>query len=77
MSLSRNCKDIIKLENADLTQFIFISRVVLENCIVCDKAIIKKGSVLKNCLVGLNFIVEEGTTKDKAHLTGEGFMEIE
>lgn len=52
-------------------------RVVIENCIICDKAVIKKGSVLKNCLVGFNFIVEEGTTKDKAHLTGEGFMEID
>lgn len=51
--------------------------VVLENCIVCDRAVVKKGSVLKNCFVGFNFVVEEGTAKDKAHLTGEGFMEIE
>jgi translation initiation factor eIF-2B subunit gamma len=50
---------------------------VLENCIICDKAVVKKGSVLKNCLVGFNFTVQEGTTKDTAHLTGEGFMEIE
>lgn len=49
----------------------------MENCIICDKAVVKKGSVLKNCLVGFNFTVEEETTKDKAHLTGEGFMEIE
>lgn len=53
------------------------SRVVLENCIICDKAVVKKGSVLKNCLVGFNYTVEEETVKDKAHLTGEGFMEIE
>jgi translation initiation factor eIF-2B subunit gamma len=51
--------------------------VVIENCIICDKAVIKKGSILKNCLVGFNFIVHEDTTKDKAHLTSEGFMEIE
>lgn len=51
--------------------------VQLENCIICDKAVVRKGSVLKNCLVGFNFTVQEGTIKDKAHLTGEGFMEIE
>lgn len=50
---------------------------MLENCIVCDKATIKKGSVLKNCLVGFNFVVQEETVQDKAHLTGEGYMEIE
>lgn len=52
-------------------------RVVIENCIICDRAVIKKGSVLKNCLVGFNYVVQEDTTRDKAHLTGEGFMEIE
>jgi carbonic anhydrase/acetyltransferase-like protein (isoleucine patch superfamily) len=51
-------------------------RVVIENCIICDKAVIKSGSVLKNCLVGCNFVVQENTTVEKAHLTGEGFMEI-
>lgn len=51
-------------------------RVVIENSIVCNHATIKKGSILKNCLVGHNFIVQENTVKEKAHLTGEGFMEI-
>lgn len=55
-----------------------IYRVVLENCIICDKAVIKEGSCLKNCLIGPNYTVVEKTNRDKAHLTtDDGLMEIE
>lgn len=55
-----------------------IYRVTIENCILCDRAVVQKGSNLKNCLVGSNFVVSENTTQEKAHLTSEdGFMEIE
>jgi translation initiation factor eIF-2B subunit gamma len=63
--------DSVIMSNATIEE-----KVVLENSIICDKAIIKQGSVLKNCIVGHNFVVQENTTKEKAHLTGEGFMEI-
>lgn len=53
-------------------------RVVIENCIICDKAVIRKGSVLKNCLIGPGHEVAENSNKEKAHLTNsDGFMEIE
>lgn len=52
--------------------------VVIENCVLCDKAIVRKGSNLKNCLVGSNHEVAENTIKEKAHLTNsDGYMEIE
>lgn len=52
--------------------------VVIENCVICDKAVIQSGCVLKNCLVGPNHEVAEDTTKEKAHLTNSDvFMEIE
>lgn len=50
--------------------------VIIEHSIICDKAIIKTGSVLKHCLVGHNYTVPENTTKERVHLTEEGFMEI-
>lgn len=51
---------------------------MIENCIICDKAVIKTGSNLKNCLIGPNFIVFEKTVKEKAHLTNDdGLIEIE
>lgn len=56
----------------------FCFSVVIENCIICDKATIRTRSVLKNCLIGSNFDVAEGTLKDKVHLTNaDGYMEIE
>lgn len=52
--------------------------MVIENCIICDKAVIKSGSVLKNCLIGFSFVVPEETKKEKVHLSGsESYMEIE
>lgn len=58
--------------------FIDIYSVAIENCIICEKAIIRTGSTLKNCLVGPNHEVEANTIKDKAHLTNsDGYMEIE
>lgn len=45
--------------------------VQIENSIICDKAVVKEKAVLKNCIVGHNFVVLEGTTADKASLTGE------
>lgn len=52
--------------------------MVIENCVLCDKAIVRKGSNLKNCLIGSNHEVAENTNKEKAHLTNsDGYMEIE
>lgn len=52
--------------------------MVIENCVICEKAVVKKGSVLKNCLVGPNHEVAENTNREKAHLTNsDGYMEIE
>lgn len=52
--------------------------VVIENCVICEKAIIRKGSVLKNCIVGPEHEVAENTNREKAHLTNsDGYMEIE
>lgn len=57
---------------------VILRRVVIENCIICDKAIVRSGSVLKGCLIGPNFDVAEGTNKEKLHLTNaDGYMEIE
>lgn len=53
-------------------------RVVIENCVICDKAVIQKGCVLKNCLIGPNHEVAENTNKEKVHLSNaDGYMEIE
>ena len=50
----------------------------IENSIVGNKAIVKKGSVLKNCLIGPGFVVEEGSKKQMQHLNNaDGFMEID
>lgn len=52
--------------------------VVIENCVLCDNAIVRKGCNLKNCLIGSNHEVAENTIKEKAHLTNsDGYMEIE
>ena len=52
--------------------------MIITNCVICSKAVIKSGTVLKDCLIGHNFIVPENTNKEKAHLTNaDGFMEIE
>ena len=54
------------------------SRVVIENCIICDGAEIKKGTVLKSCLIGPGFVVPEGSSHEKAHLSeSDEFMNIE
>lgn len=52
--------------------------VVIESCIICEGAEIKKGSVLKNCLIGPGYVVAEGSSHEKQHL-GESneFMNIE
>lgn len=56
----------------------FLFSVVIENCVLCDKAIVRKGSNLKNCLIGSNHEVLENSVKEKAHLTNsDGYMEIE
>lgn len=56
----------------------FGDSVVIENCILCDNAIVRKGSNLKNCLIGSSHEVAENTIKEKAHLTNsDGYMEIE
>lgn len=58
--------------------FLCVSSVVIENCVVCDRVIIRSKSVLKNCLIGPGYEVASETTKEKAHLTNtDGFMEIE
>lgn len=45
---------------------------------VCDRAVIRTKSVLKNCLIGPGYEVTEETNREKAHLTNtDGFMEIE
>lgn len=56
----------------------FFFRVTIENCVICEKAIVRKGCVLKNCLVGPNHEVDENTNKEKVHLmNSDGYMEIE
>lgn len=56
----------------------FLFRVVIENSVICDKAVIKTGSVIKNCLIGPSFVVLENMKIEKVHLTNaDGFMEIE
>lgn len=62
-----------------LIEFSFFHyRVIIENCVLCDKAIVRTGSNLKNCLIGSNHDVAENSFKDKAHLTNaDGYMEIE
>lgn len=44
--------------------------MVIENCIIGDKAVIKKGTFLKLCLVGPEFEVPEGSSHEKKHLGG-------
>lgn len=44
-------------------------RVALENCIVCDGAIIESNSQLKNCLIGSNHIVPEKSEHTNEVLT--------
>lgn len=70
---------ICEAPKKNIILFISLScRVVIENCVICDKAIINSGCVLKNCLVGPSHEVAENTTKEKAHLTNSDvFMEIE
>lgn len=64
--------------NAVVLTIFSYCRVVIENCIICDKAVIRKGSVLKYCLIGPSHEVASNTNKEKAHLTNsDGFMEIE
>lgn len=65
---------VVDVVFAIFSYVIYNSSVIIENSIICDKAVVKRGSVLKNCLVGCNFVVEEGTIKDNALLTGEGFV---
>lgn len=51
---------------------------VIENCVICDKAIIRKGSILKNCIVSQNHEVAENSIKEKLHLSNsDAYMEIE
>lgn len=51
---------------------------VIDNSVICDRAHIRAGSVVKNCLIGPNYVVEEKSTIEKVHLTNaDGFMEIE
>lgn len=58
--------------------FFFFRSVVIENCIIGDKATIRTGCVLKHCLIGPNFDVTEGSNMEKVHLTNaDGYMEIE
>lgn len=38
------------------------------------QSFVKRGSILKNCLVGCNYIVEEGTIKEKALLLVKGLL---
>lgn len=55
-----------------------IFSVVIESCIICDGAEVKKGSVLKSCLIGPSFVVAEGSTHEKQHLgESDEFMNIE
>jgi ADP-glucose pyrophosphorylase len=50
----------------------------LENCIVCDNAVIEQNCVLKNCIVGHRVVVAENTEKEKSHIDANGgLMEIE
>lgn len=54
------------------------SRCVIENSVICDKAMIKSGSVVKHCLIGPSYVVAENTKIEKVHMTNaDGFMEIE
>lgn len=58
--------------------FSSILSCVIENCIIGYRSTIRSNSVLKNCLIGPNYEVAEGTTQEKMHLTNaDGFMEIE
>lgn len=60
-----------------LTFLLFLIRsCVIENCVICDRAIVRSNCVLKNCLVGPNYEVSADTNKEKAHLTNVT-MEIE
>lgn len=56
--------------------YFFICRCVIENCVICDRAIVRSNCVLKNCLVGANYEVSADTSKETAHLTNVT-MEIE
>ena len=52
--------------------------VVIDNCIVGEKAVIKSGSVLKNCIIGPHFVVAAGTKKESVYLSNaDGFMTID
>lgn len=54
------------------------SSVVIENCVICDKVVVQSGTVLKNCLIGANFVVPHNTKNEKVYLScSDGFMEIE
>lgn len=54
------------------------SSVVIENCIICDGAEIKKGAILKSCLIGPSYVVAEGASHEKQHLgEADEFMKIE
>lgn len=51
--------------------------VVIENCIISDRVVVKKGCVLKNCMIGPNYTVEENKKAEKEYLSSaRGFMEI-
>lgn len=68
----------IHLNKRLFTIYFLLHRAVIENCIICDKAIIRAGCILKNCLVGPNHEVAANTNKEKVHLTNaDGYMEIE
>lgn len=49
----------------------------MENCIVCDKAVIKKGCNIKSCFIGFSVTVPEEVEKEKFSFTNSSaFLEI-
>lgn len=44
-------------------------RVALENCIVCDSAVIETGCKLKNCIIGNSHLVPEESEHTNEVLT--------
>ncbi|ENN78010.1 hypothetical protein YQE_05496, partial [Dendroctonus ponderosae] len=63
MSLSRVFNSVL-MSNVEVQE-----RVALENCVVCNGAVIESGARLVNCVVGSGFRVAQGAEHSNELLT--------
>ncbi|XP_038121829.1 translation initiation factor eIF-2B subunit gamma isoform X2 [Culex quinquefasciatus] len=79
-TIGASCKinSKVRLSDSILMDNVVIEKnVIIENSIICDKTVVNSGSVLRNCLVGFNYIIPMGSKNESSNLTNlNNFMPI-